>query len=92
MDSLQLTSARYYQGIWVDNHGNILLHLLFFRLNSTEYGELREKLRAPISNAANVVIHQSLSDLFLETFTSLVEINQTYHVPSTQVSAIHVRL
>uniref|UniRef100_A0A8D2PQL1 Transmembrane protein 129 n=1 Tax=Zosterops lateralis melanops TaxID=1220523 RepID=A0A8D2PQL1_ZOSLA len=54
------------------------------RLNSTEYGELREKLRAPISNAANVVIHQSLSDLFLETFTSLVEINQTYHVPSTQ--------
>ncbi|XP_009469474.1 PREDICTED: E3 ubiquitin-protein ligase TM129 [Nipponia nippon] len=54
------------------------------RLNSTEYGELREKLRAPISNAANVVIHQSLSDLFLETFTSLVEINQTYPVPSTQ--------
>ncbi|NXH78216.1 TM129 protein, partial [Hydrobates tethys] len=54
------------------------------RLNSTEYGELREKLRAPISNAANVVIHQSLSDLFLETFTSLVELNQTYPVPSTQ--------
>ncbi|XP_040448019.1 E3 ubiquitin-protein ligase TM129 isoform X2 [Falco naumanni] len=54
------------------------------RLNSTEYGELREKLRAPIINAANVVIHQSLSDLFLETFTSLVEINQTYSVPSTQ--------
>lgn len=54
------------------------------RLNSTEYGELREKLHAPISNAANVVIHQSLSDLFLETFTSLVEINQTYSVPSTQ--------
>lgn len=88
-----LTCARYYQGIWVDNHGNILLHFLFFRLNSTEYGELREKLRAPISNAANVVIHQSLSDLFLETFTSLVEINQTYHVPSTQVKlSIHVRL
>uniref|UniRef100_A0A8B9UZ53 Transmembrane protein 129, E3 ubiquitin ligase n=1 Tax=Anas zonorhyncha TaxID=75864 RepID=A0A8B9UZ53_9AVES len=54
------------------------------RLNSTEYGELREKLRAPISNAANVVIHQSLSDLFLETFTSLVETNQPYSVPNTQ--------
>ncbi|XP_043368585.1 E3 ubiquitin-protein ligase TM129 isoform X2 [Dermochelys coriacea] len=54
------------------------------RLNSSEYGELREKLHAPIRNAANVVIHQSLSDLFLETFTLLVEINQTYPVPSNQ--------
>lgn len=77
----------------MDNHDNVLFHVLFFRLNSTEYGELREKLRAPISNAANVVIHQSLSDLFLETFTSLVEINQTYSIPSTQVRLpVHVRL
>ncbi|KAM7158402.1 E3 ubiquitin-protein ligase TM129 isoform 2-T2 [Molossus nigricans] len=30
------------------------------RLNSTEYGELCEKLRAPIRSAANVVIRQSL--------------------------------
>ncbi|XP_063159320.1 E3 ubiquitin-protein ligase TM129 isoform X1 [Candoia aspera] len=52
------------------------------RLNSSEYGELQEKLHAPIRNAANVVIHQSLSDMFLETFTSLVERNQTYAVPS----------
>ncbi|XP_053169072.1 E3 ubiquitin-protein ligase TM129 [Hemicordylus capensis] len=54
------------------------------RLNSTEYGELREKLHAPIRNAANVVIHQSLSDLFLETFTSLAEMNQAYSLPSNQ--------
>ncbi|XP_038609160.1 E3 ubiquitin-protein ligase TM129 [Tachyglossus aculeatus] len=54
------------------------------RLNSTEYGELKEKLRAPIRNAANVVIRQSLSDLFLDTFTSLVERNQSYSVPSNQ--------
>nr|XP_056703775.1 E3 ubiquitin-protein ligase TM129 [Euleptes europaea] len=54
------------------------------RLNSTEYGELREKLHAPIRNAANVVIHQSLTDLFLETFTSLVETNQPYVLPSNQ--------
>lgn len=52
------------------------------RLNSTEYGELREKLHAPIRNAANVVIHQTLSDLFLETFKSHVEVNQIYSLPS----------
>lgn len=55
------------------------------RLNSTEYGELREKLHAPIRNAANVVIHQSLSDLFLETFKSHVEMNTRYSLPRGQV-------
>ncbi|MBN3276634.1 TM129 ligase, partial [Polyodon spathula] len=54
------------------------------RLNSTEYGELREKLHAPIRNAANVVIHQSLSDLFLETFKSHVEMNERYSLPRGQ--------
>ncbi|KAG8591210.1 hypothetical protein GDO81_000087 [Engystomops pustulosus] len=54
------------------------------RLNSTEYGELREKLHAPIRNAANVVIHQTLSDMFLDTFRSLVEVNNVYELPSNQ--------
>ncbi|XP_069488248.1 E3 ubiquitin-protein ligase TM129 [Ambystoma mexicanum] len=54
------------------------------RLNSTEYGELREKLHAPIRNAANIVIHQTLSDMFLETFRSLVEENERYHLPTNQ--------
>lgn len=54
------------------------------RLNSTEYGELCEKLQAPIRSAANVVIHQSLGDLFLETFASLVEVNPAYSMPSSQ--------
>ncbi|CDQ82497.1 E3 ubiquitin-protein ligase TM129 isoform 3-T3 [Salvelinus alpinus] len=54
------------------------------RLNSTEYAELREKLHAPIRNAANVVIHQTMSDLFLETFKSQVEMNQVYQLTSGQ--------
>uniref|UniRef100_A0A667XCD0 Transmembrane protein 129, E3 ubiquitin protein ligase n=1 Tax=Myripristis murdjan TaxID=586833 RepID=A0A667XCD0_9TELE len=54
------------------------------RLNSTEYAELREKLHAPIRNAANVVIHQTISDLFLETFKAQVELNQPYMLPSGQ--------
>ncbi|XP_040904936.1 E3 ubiquitin-protein ligase TM129 [Toxotes jaculatrix] len=54
------------------------------RLNSTEYAELREKLRAPIRNSANVVIHQTISELFLETFRAQVDLNQPYRLPSGQ--------
>lgn len=55
------------------------------RLNSTEYAELREKLRAPIRNSPNVVIHQTLSELFLETFKAQVDLNQPYVLPRGQV-------
>ncbi|XP_054648347.1 E3 ubiquitin-protein ligase TM129 isoform X1 [Dunckerocampus dactyliophorus] len=54
------------------------------RLNSTEYAELREKLHAPIRNSANVVIHQTISELFLETFRAQVALNQPYLLPSGQ--------
>ncbi|XP_039975910.1 E3 ubiquitin-protein ligase TM129 isoform X2 [Xiphias gladius] len=54
------------------------------RLNSTEYAELREKLNAPIRNSANVVIHQTISELFLETFRVQVDLNQPYTIPSGQ--------
>uniref|UniRef100_A0A8C5P8V6 Transmembrane protein 129, E3 ubiquitin ligase n=1 Tax=Leptobrachium leishanense TaxID=445787 RepID=A0A8C5P8V6_9ANUR len=54
------------------------------RLNSSDYGELKEKVRAPIRNATNVVIHQSLSDLFLETFRSQVEGNGVVSVSNLQ--------
>lgn len=60
------------------------------RLNSTEYAELREKLHAPIRNAANVVIHQTMSDLFLETFKSQVEMNQVYQLTSGQVHPCYI--
>ncbi|KAL2077251.1 hypothetical protein ACEWY4_026755 [Coilia grayii] len=54
------------------------------RLNSTEYTELRDKLQAPVRNAANVVIHLTMSELFLETFKSFVELNQVYERISGQ--------
>uniref|UniRef100_UPI00398F850F E3 ubiquitin-protein ligase TM129 isoform X3 n=1 Tax=Pristiophorus japonicus TaxID=55135 RepID=UPI00398F850F len=56
------------------------------RLNSTEYGELREKLHTTVRNAHNVVIHQSLSDMFLDTFKIQVELNQRYHLSGNQGS------
>jgi len=50
------------------------------RLNSTDYGDLREKLQAPIRNARNVVIHQSLSDKFIEAFKEQVSQNEVYQL------------
>ena len=79
------TKPRPAEGPWFDGPSPAVPTLC--RLNSTEYGELCEKLRAPIRSAANVVIRQSLGDLFLETFASLVEVNPTYSVPSSQVRA-----
>ncbi|XP_026185898.1 E3 ubiquitin-protein ligase TM129 isoform X2 [Mastacembelus armatus] len=54
------------------------------RLNSREYAELREKLHAPIRNSANVVIHLTISELFLETFRAQVDLNQSYTLPTGQ--------
>lgn len=54
-------------------------------VNSTEYAELREKLQAPIRNSPNVVIHQTIGELFLETFRAQVNLNQSYTLPSGQV-------
>ncbi|XP_068745791.1 E3 ubiquitin-protein ligase TM129-like [Montipora capricornis] len=50
------------------------------RLNSTDYGDLREKLQAPIRNARNVVIHQSLSDRFIDAFKEQVSQNERYQL------------
>ncbi|XP_076594911.1 E3 ubiquitin-protein ligase TM129 [Chaetodon auriga] len=54
------------------------------RLSSTEYAELREKVHAPIRSSANVVIHQTISELFLETFRAQVDLNQPYTLLSAQ--------
>ena len=56
------------------------------RLMSTEYSELREKLHAPIRSAANVVIHQTISDRFLDTFRAQADLNQPYLLPSEMVN------
>lgn len=53
-----------------------------FRLNSLEYRDFKEKLKDPIRNARNIVIHQNLSDRFVEAFKAQVEQNPRYHLPS----------
>ncbi|XP_037534487.1 E3 ubiquitin-protein ligase TM129 [Nematolebias whitei] len=53
-------------------------------LNSTDYADLRLKLYAPLRNSPNVVIRQTISELFLDTFRAQVELNQPYTLPSGQ--------
>ncbi|XP_038147076.1 E3 ubiquitin-protein ligase TM129 isoform X2 [Cyprinodon tularosa] len=53
-------------------------------LNSTDYADFRQKLQSPIRTSPNVVIHQTFSELFLETFRAQVELNQPYILPSGQ--------
>ncbi|XP_047210180.1 E3 ubiquitin-protein ligase TM129 isoform X2 [Girardinichthys multiradiatus] len=53
-------------------------------LNSADYTDFRVKLRAPIRTSPNVVIHQTISELFLETFRAQVELNQRYKLPNGQ--------
>ncbi|XP_041652951.1 E3 ubiquitin-protein ligase TM129 [Cheilinus undulatus] len=53
-------------------------------VNSLEYSELREKLHAPIRSSANVVIHQTISELFLDTFRAQVDLNPPYTLPPGQ--------
>uniref|UniRef100_A0A8C6SLR3 Transmembrane protein 129, E3 ubiquitin protein ligase n=1 Tax=Neogobius melanostomus TaxID=47308 RepID=A0A8C6SLR3_9GOBI len=65
---------------------NRAVHPFHFRLNATEFSELRDKLHVPIRNSSNVVIYQSVSERFLETFRAHVRLNQPYDLPSGQVS------
>ncbi|XP_033829966.1 E3 ubiquitin-protein ligase TM129 [Periophthalmus magnuspinnatus] len=60
------------------------VHPFQIRLNSTEYSELRDKLHAPIRNLANVVIYQSVSELFLDTFRAHVQDNPSYSLSRVQ--------
>ncbi|XP_013403390.1 E3 ubiquitin-protein ligase TM129 [Lingula anatina] len=50
------------------------------RLNSLEYGDLKEKLQAPVRNAREIVIHQSLGDRFLLAFKEQIDKNARFNV------------
>ncbi|KAG1650748.1 Transmembrane protein 129 [Nymphon striatum] len=52
------------------------------RLNSLHYGDLREKLQQPISNPKNIIVHQTLSDKFIDVFKSQVDQNSKYKMPA----------
>ena len=63
----------------------------YIRLLSNDYGELRDKIQAPIRNARNVIIHQSLTDRFLEAFRLQVELNEKYGIPTPEEVRVGIR-
>ena len=65
---------------------------LFIRLNSLEYGELREKLTGTIQNVRNIVIRLSLSDQFLVAFREEVRKNSPFVLPPGMVSVFYYEL
>ena len=53
------------------------------RLNALQYGELKEKLQAPLREARGVIVRQSLGDQFIAAFEKQVEQNGYYNLPSS---------
>jgi hypothetical protein len=57
----------------LDNFEKFYVHL-----NSLEYKEFTDKLISPITEAANIIIKQSLPDQFLEAFRQQVKLNPPF--------------
>ncbi|CAF0724208.1 unnamed protein product [Didymodactylos carnosus] len=64
--------------------GNPLVTPFTIRLKASEFNDLRSKLQSPVQNARNIVIRQSLSDLFLEDFRRHIANNPKYRYPPNQ--------
>lgn len=64
----------------------LLDSLLHFRLNALDYRDLKEKLQAPVVNARNIVIRQSLSEQFLQAFAEQISLNPEFHLPDGMVN------
>jgi len=59
----------------------------FINLNSIEYNDLKDRLSAPIRKAQDLVIHQTLSDRFLEAFKEQINFNGRVEIPNQAVSS-----
>lgn len=53
------------------------------RLNALQYGELKEKLHAPLREARGIIVQQTLGDMFTDAFKKQVEKNGVYNLPSS---------
>lgn len=58
--------------------------MILFRLKANEYDDFRGKLQANIENVKNIVVRQSLSELFLDDFRQLIARNPKYRIPANQ--------
>ena len=49
------------------------------RLNSLDFRDLKDKVQAPVQNARQIVIQQSLSEKFIQAFYETAMANPKYH-------------
>ena len=58
------------------------------RLNALQYGELKEKLHAPMREARGIIVQQTLGDMFIDAFKKQVEKNGCYNLSSSSPVSI----
>lgn len=56
-------------------------HSFKIRLNSMDFRDLKEKVRAPVENARQILIHLSLSEKFIQAFYETARANPTSPQP-----------
>jgi len=54
-------------------------HSFRIRLNSLDFRDLKDKVQAPVQNARQIVIQQSLSEKFIQAFYETAMANPKYH-------------
>ncbi|CAG0901470.1 unnamed protein product [Darwinula stevensoni] len=85
--SLTVRSGRHGVKAFVIRH-TIYNEFYFNRVRSTEYADLRGKLRRSPLNVRNVVIRQTLSDRFVTAFESQVRLNPPVHYEGERENCI----
>ena len=62
-----------------------LIHAIHrIRLNSFDFRDLKDKLQAPVQNARQILIQQSLSEKFIQAFYETASANPKYRMVNTQ--------
>ncbi|CAF1015953.1 unnamed protein product [Adineta steineri] len=79
----EVTLSTQYLNILIKSN-DPRIKTFYIRLKATEYDDLQGKLEANIENVKNIVVRQSLSDLFLDDFRRLIVQNPKYRLPLNQ--------
>ena len=60
----------------------LFMHIRRIRLNSFDFRDLKDKLQAPVQNARQILIQQSLSEKFIQAFFETASANPKYRMVS----------
>ncbi|CAF1412234.1 unnamed protein product [Rotaria sordida] len=79
----EVSLSTQYLNIVIKSY-DIRIKPFYIRLKANEYDDLRGKLQANIENVKNIVVRQSLSELFVTDFRRHVIQNPKYRLPPNQ--------